>query len=397
MRKSWLPPAGENVFQRIKAARAEAVAKGKKIIDLSIGQPTGPAIRMAREFATSAILSDDQQMHEYQDNGCLPMPDFAKRFVQCHVSVNLCTINDLSCLPTPGTKPILGLMPITCGASFNNTLLRIGTLTDPGYSTPSYWANIFRAYTNHHPIELGQKNNFLFTLDQIEWLKDGGLLMMNYPHNPSGKTMNREWLEMICKFCQASNIRIFNDAAYAILHHTEGHVTLAEVAINYPALSWMEAYSASKAGNFTGWRIGAMVGSEDFVSDFARIKGNTDSGFNAALALGVLHLFENGLNHIDTVKELYRLRIEAIVQTLSCRGMKLAVQPEAGFFTLWMAPASAFGVAIKDAEQFNNLMIENTGVMGVPFGSYIRYAVVGPVIENIDEIAAAFDKAKVSY
>lgn len=69
MRESRLPKGGMNLFQTIKAKRAEAAAKGIKIINLSIGQPEGPALESARIAAAEAVMSDAESMHEYQDNG----------------------------------------------------------------------------------------------------------------------------------------------------------------------------------------------------------------------------------------------------------------------------------------------------------------------------------------
>ena len=78
--------------------------------------------------------------------------------------------------------------------------------------------------------------------------------------------------------------------------------------------------------------------------------------------------------------------------------MKLAVEPDAGFFALFLCPKRAFGQDIADADQFNQLMIKNTGVVGVDFGQYIRYAICAAPVEGlIDEIRAAFEKAQVSY
>ena len=79
--------------------------------------------------------------------------------------------------------------------------------------------------------------------------------------------------------------------------------------------------------------------------------------------------------------------------------MRLAVEPKAGFFALFEVPKMAFGLSIRDAEEFNLLMIEKTGIVGVHFHPYIRYAVV----ENIDNmntikaIASGFKMANVSY
>ena len=66
-------------------------------------------------------------------------------------------------------------------------------------------------------------------------------------------------------------------------------VTLAEVAVDYADLSWAEAYTAAKLiGNGTGWHVGAMVGSSDFIGDIKEVKGKTDAGFVAPMAAGVI-------------------------------------------------------------------------------------------------------------
>ena len=116
MRKSLLPGGGINLFQGIKAKTREAEATGKTIYRLSIGQPAGPALLSARKAAAEAVMSDKESMHEYQDNGSPGIPDFAKRFVQAHFEFNLAG-KDLEYLPTPGNKPMLGLVQLACGAA----------------------------------------------------------------------------------------------------------------------------------------------------------------------------------------------------------------------------------------------------------------------------------------
>lgn len=222
--------------------------------------------------------------------------------------------------------------------------------------------------------------------------------MMNYPHNPSGQVATREWLQDVCAGAEKNNVRLFNDAAYAILAHSSEHCTLAEVAQDFPNLSWAEAFSASKAiGNGTGWRIGAIVGSPDFVGDIATIKGNTDSGFVAPMAAGALYALQHAKQIIGSCRKTYERRISTLCRILGSYGMRLAVNPGAGFFTLWLAPKRAFGRKIARAEEFNFLMIEETGVVGVHFHPYIRYAVTGDVEAMVGPIANAFARAQVSY
>ncbi|MFA6227534.1 MAG: aminotransferase class I/II-fold pyridoxal phosphate-dependent enzyme [Candidatus Paceibacterota bacterium] len=392
MQKSRLPAGGENVFQRIKRVRREAEEKGVKIINLSIGQPTGPASEIARKAAAEWILSDRQEVHEYQDNGCLPCSDFAKRFVRFHMSAGISAelLNHAEFLPIPGIKPMLPLIPLACRASADQNMW-VQTMTNPGYPPPATWANSL-GY-RHVSIRTHIKNQFIF--DELG-LQIVDLVMMNYPHNPSGQVSKHDWLCELCAYCERNNIRIFNDAAYARLVYGE-HSCLAEVAWQFPNLSWAEAFSASKLGNLTGWRVGAMVGSPDFIGDIRTIKGNADSGFNAALAMGALALLENGKEEIEGLKRMYSSRLKLLSNTLRELGMKIALEPQAGFFLLCESPKHAFGQDVANAEEFNNLMIQKTGVMGVPFDPYIRYAVVGDVESDLREITLAFVEAKVSY
>ncbi|MCK4540522.1 hypothetical protein KAU09_05225 [Candidatus Parcubacteria bacterium] len=70
----------------------------------------------ARKAAAKAILSEEESMHEYQNNGSPGIPGFAKRFIQAHVpKINLDICNNIDFLPTPGTKPMLSLIPMACG------------------------------------------------------------------------------------------------------------------------------------------------------------------------------------------------------------------------------------------------------------------------------------------
>ena len=396
--ESWLPQGGTNLFQQIKAWSTEAEGKGRKLYRLSIGQPIGPALLSARKAAAEAVMSDAESMHEYQDNGSPGVPDFAQRFIQALVSEDLANAY-VSYLPIPGIKPMLGLIPLACGSDGQPAFTRLGlvTNTNPGYPTPRDWG-VYLGCDVWEP-KLTPNNLFRFSVDEDIQDEDTCLIMMNYPHNPSGQIATREWLEELCGYCAAEGKRLFNDGAYIPLSHNPESCTLTEVALDFQSLSWAEAFSASKViGNGTGWRIGAIVGSPDFIGDIAKIKGNTDSGFVAFSAAGVIHAVENDKKGIEQCRKTYEERLRLLIASLTHYGMRLAVEPGAGFFTLWKVPKKAFGKKVKDAEHFNRMMIERTGLVGVHFNpDYIRYAVTGDIKAMLPDIEAAITKAAVSY
>lgn len=396
--QSWLPEGGANLFQEIKRTCLAREKSGGKVYRLTIGQPSGPALESARLACADAVLTDKESMHEYQDNGSPGIPDFARDFVQLHVLRGLNKFFDsgqISLLPIPGIKPMLGQVILSTGVSTGKKVV-VATMTDPGYPTPAVQCRYLRV--DNIVLPTNPDNSFRFDPHDISLAVK--LVMANYPHNPSGQIATKEFWLRLCQYCSDYGIRLFNDAAYAILAHDNEACTLAEVAVDFPNLSWVEAYSASKViGNGTGWRIGAMVGSADFIADIATIKGNTDSGFFAPAAVGVLRSMQSDRKSIIENRIIYGDRIELLSEKLISYGMKPAVRPGAGFFTLWLSPKQAFNQEVENAEQFNRLMIEKTGVAGVPFGKYIRYAVTSPIEEISwqEVISAAFDAANVRY
>ncbi len=392
MRTSRLGAGAENVFQIVRTKRAEAQARGMTLIDLSIGEPRGAALLSARKAAAVAVMSDDEAMHAYQYNASPGVPHFAPRFIQAHVPRTFAP-DAVDYLPIPGIKPILGLLPLACGCA--EQPMTVATTTSPGYPTPLDWCG-YHPLVTHYALPLNPGNAFRFAPEDIQPGTD--LIMMNYPHNPSGQVATRDWLHQVCAYCSAHNIRLFNDAAYYVLSYTPDSATLAEVAPEYPELSWAEGFTAAKLiGNGTGWHVGAMIGSPDFIGDLKVVKGKTDTGFVAPMAAGVVAAFEQDQAGIACYREMYHTRLTLFADLLTGQGMRLALEPTAGFYTLWLIPTRAFGKPVQDAQHFNFMMIEETGVVGVHFPGYMRYAVCADVAAVATEITAAFKHAEVAY
>jgi aspartate/methionine/tyrosine aminotransferase len=377
---------------QIRQKRGAAEAEGQRLLDLSIGEPKGPALASARKAAAAAVMSEDEPMHAYQYNDSPAVPDFARRFVRAHLREDLPDTN-VDYLPIPGIKPILGLLPLACGCA--NDDIAVMTMTKPGYPIPANWC-AYHPRVTHAPLPLSSANGFCFSPSDVPPGTD--LLMTNYPHNPSGQIAEADWVRDLCRYCAENDVRLFNDAAYVALSHADTSVTFSEIAFDFPDLSWAEAFTAAKLiGNGTGWHVGAIAGSPDFIGDIKEVKGKTDAGFVAPMAAGVIATLGTDAAGIEGFRAIYRQRLTLLQTLLVDCGMRLAIVPRAGFYTLWETPDQAFGERIESGEHFNFLMIEKTGVVGVHFGDYLRYAVCTDVFAIRDEIEAAFRAAKVSY
>jgi len=392
MRQSRLEAGGANVLMAIRAKRAEVEAAGKVLLDLSIGEPKGPALLSAREAARDAVMSEDEAMHAYQYNDSPAVPGFAERFVHAHVKGSL-ENQDVNYLPILGIKPILGLLPLACGCAVRE--VKVATTTKPGYPIPADWCAL-HPLVSHEALPLTVANTFRFAPDDIDPATD--LIMMNYPHNPSGQIATRDWLHNICAYCEQHDIRLFNDAAYISLSHTDESALLSDVANDYANLSWSEGFTAAKLiGNGTGWHVGALVGSPDFIDDMKVIKGKADAGLVPPMAAGALEALETDSEGIEAVRLMYERRLAMLVELLSDCGLRPAHRPRAGFFTLWESPTEAFGEKMSSGADFNFRMIDEVGVVGVHFSDFVRYAVCADVEKMAPDLEKAFRQASVKY
>ena len=115
------------------------------------------------------------------------------------------------------------------------------------------------------------------------------------------------------------------------------------------------------------------------------------------MAAGALHALETDQDGIDGYRQMYKQRIDLLIELLAGHGMRLALKPRAGFYTLWQAPDRAFGRVMQSSEDFNMAMIEETGVVGVHFPGSIRYAVCADVAAMKGGLHEAFQAANVAY
>lgn len=425
-RVTRLPKGGQNIFGEVKGMRTAVESTGADIWPMSIGQPVGPALRIAKVFIAAASLMPFEDIDGYQDNGApgvtkffdeifrggpeakdsidlikrlLPdfdlhslekCPDFAREFSQAHSGVDLGVFRGLDYVPIPGIKPILGYVISACQPR------KVATMSFPGYPTPAYQCG--RLGVEHQALPLTSENNFLVSPDDVD--SDVDLIMVNYPNNPTGQISTEGYWHDLCSFCETYGKRLFNDGAYNMLAPSE-HSPLKNIAIHYPGLSWAESDSESKMGaNFTGHRVGAIVGSDDFVGDIKIIKGNSDSGFYAPAAVGAIIVLRYAMEEIMRYRQIFQRRQKLFCKIALSHGMRPVVDPKGTFFNLWETPKRAFGQDIRDSKHFNEVTVHHTGLLAVHIApECIRYAVVAD-IENegfTRAIEIAFELMKPGY
>jgi LL-diaminopimelate aminotransferase len=398
-----IPASGINLFQLIYVLIREYREKtGREPLNLSLGNPDGVPPEALLRLQGQYAADPGYDYHTYAEDKDLG--GFASAMVSLHGGIDVRAHAHLRVLPIPGIKTASALIPLACGLHLPDAARR-GTFRVasnlPAYDVIGTWsAGYLGARRTAWPLLSGDGMRPKIARLKEALRKDGAdradLVFTIRPGNPAavGAT-EAEWRELIA-FCLEKGTRLVNDAAYSGLATEGSHVPLARVARDFPDLEWLELYSVSKSFNDPGARLGALVGSKDFVEDFVLVKGNADSGPTPSVlaAYGEFLSDEKAARAaLGAIRELYERRLAVLIPALEDAGLRPACRTEAGFFTLWRVPASAFGkmLSIENRhEAFNRAAIAEAGIVGVHFAGrtedggvepLIRYAVCADVLD----------------
>lgn len=399
-----IPPAGINLFQFIYVLIREYKKRtGLAPLNLSLGNPDGIPPEAIRALKAKYAADPGYDYHTYAEDKNLL--GFAENMILRHSGLDVRLHSHLRALPIAGIKTTSALIPLACGLHLPDKARRGSFRVAsnlPAYDVIGAWSDPYLgAQRTVWPLVPADNMRLNVARLKAALQRDGtdraDLIFVIRPGNPAAVGASAaDWRELIV-FCLEKGMRLVNDAAYAGLAAAGSHVPLASVAKDYPDLEWLELFSVSKSFNDPGARLGALVGSQNFVEDFLVIKGNADSG----PVPGVMAAYGEFLNDpvktqaaLDAIRGLYEKRLAYLIPRLSAAGLRPACATEAGFFTLWKTPKEGFGKhlpAVNRHEAFNRAVIAETGIVGVHFSGFdaalspeplIRYAVCADVLDK---------------
>ncbi len=403
-----IPASGINLFQLIYILRNEYESKtGKKALNLSLGNPDGVPPPAIRELQAHYAADPGFAYHTYAEDTNLHR--FVEGMVRLHGGIDIDEFDHVGGVPIPGIKTAGALIPLACGLhlpdrSRRDSFKLVSNL--PAYDVIGTWTH---SYLGAERIvwPLVSEDDMRLNIERLDTalaareIDSVDVVYVIRPGNPAAVGANvDEWTQLL-DWCVAKGARLVNDAAYAGLCESGKHTSLAQVASLRTDCEWAEMYSVSKSFSDPGARLGALVGSKDFVQDFTLIKGNTESGPVPSMMAAYGDFLadqKRAQSALDTQRDLYRNRLDYIIGKLKEIGLRPACETSAGFFTLWQVPKRAFGISLSndprcagqsDHEAFNRLVIDETGIVGVHFQgpgsdghgeSLIRYAVCDDVL-----------------
>lgn len=369
---------GAEVFASLNNKLLALKAQGKTIYNMSVGTPDFKPYGHVVEALTQA--AQDPEMWKYALRDLPELKQAVCDYYERRFGVSGITPSMVqSCNGTQEGVGHLGLALLDPG----DTIL----VPDPCYPVFEAGAKIADAKLEYYPLVA--EHNYLPYVAGIdpEVADRAKYMIVSLPANPVGSVGTPEVYEEIIAFAREHDLLIVHDNAYSdIVFDGEPGGSF----LQYPgALEvGVEFFSLSKSFNVTGARIGFLIGREDVVSAFAKLRGQIDFGMFFPIQKAAIACLNGPRDEVEAQRLKYQERRDALCDGLEGLGWE---RPNAhGSMFVW----AKLPGGRTDSMAFCEELMEKAGVVVTPGASFgpsgeghVRMALVLPP----DQIALAVE------
>ena len=371
-----LPPY---MFGKLRQLTHERRQQGVDIIDLGMGNPSQPTPQHIVDKLCEA--AQEPRHHRYSaSRGIFNL----RREISWHYDRRFSVQIDpeREAIAVIGTKE--GFAHLALALIDEGDLALV-----PNPTFPIHIYSIILAGGSVVSLPLREENQFVPSLDEIAkdiWPRPK-VLILSFPHNPTGAVVDLAFFEAIVDFAKRQNIIVIHDLAYADIVF-DGYEAPSFLQAKGAKDIGVEFISLSKSYNMAGWRCGFAVGNQEIVGALARIKGYYDYGIFAPVQVAAIMALRTSMDFLKENAETYRQRRDVLVEGLNRIGWNMQ-KPKATMFVWAPIPdqfrhLSSMDFAMKLLDEAEVCVSPGAG-FGQNGEGYVRIALV----ENEDRIRQA--------
>ena len=196
-----------------------------------------------------------------------------------------------------------------------------------------YPAGAFSAGAKIIEVQLNAPN-WTFSLDDLalKLTKKTKAILINTPHNPTGRVFSREELTILSQFAQKNDLLVITDEVYEELIFDDTEVTrLASL----PGMRerTITISSTAKTFSFTGWKVGFAYAPKHLTEALRRVHQFTVFCSATPLQMGMCRALELGAEYYDSLRREYTERRNKLCSGLKSLGYKFLL-PKGTYFVV---------------------------------------------------------------
>lgn len=364
-----LPPY---VFATVFRLKEEALAAGREVIDLGVGNPDGRAPQNIIAALTRTLTDESWNCHGY--GTFKGLPQFREAIASWYGSrfgVELDPHTET--LPLIGSKE--GLANLMRGY-----LNRGDTVIIPSPCYPAYFGAARLCEAEIYEPALTEDQGFVLDFETIPAMvaDRARMLILNYPHNPTGGICNLDFYKAAVAWCKEHQILLVSDIAYSELGFDPQSPPPSVFQVEGAREVAVEFQSLSKSHNMAGWRTGFAVGAAEVIATLGRVKSNVDFSLFGGIQMAAVEALTGSQQICADNRALYQHRGELMAAGYRQLGWNVPA-PLATMY-IWARIPAPWG---DDDFAFISEVFEKSGVLlspGSGFGvhgkGYVRTSLV---------------------
>ncbi|MFP7469620.1 aminotransferase A [Niallia taxi] len=334
------------------------VAGKKDMLSLTIGQPDFPTPDHIKEAAKKAI---DEDFTTYTHNaGDLSLREAASNFVNQKYGLNY----------NPQSEVI-----VTAGASeaidiaFRTILDEGVEVILPGPVYPGYEPIV--RLCGADPVYVDIKDNgFRFTAELIApyITNKTRCIVLPYPSNPTGVSLNKQELLAIAELLKDKDIFVLADEIYSELLFDADHISIG----SFLREKTIVINGLSKSHSMTGWRIGFLFAPESICQQILKVHQYNVTCASSVSQRAALQALTVGINDSLSMKEEYKKRRDYLYSRLADMGLEV-INPDGAFYFFIKIPVagtSSFDFCLDLVEKANLAVVPGSAFSALGEGYF---------------------------
>lgn len=294
----------ETAFEVLAKAR-ELERQGRDIVHLEIGEPDFATARHVSDAAAQALR--DGYTHYGPSQGLPELREEIARYVQRTRGV---AVDPAHVVVTPGAKPILFYAMLALVQRGDQVVY-----PDPGF--PIYESMV--RFCGGRPVPLlfrQEGDRFLVDLEDLapKINRHTRLVILNFPHNPTGATLTGPQLERLADLLQGTDAVVMTDEVYGEILYEGRHLSLFSVPGLRERTILVDGFSKTYA--MTGWRLGYGVLPGPLVPHVVKLIVNSVSCASTFIQRAAIQALAGPQESVGEMVEAFRQRRDAIVSGL---------------------------------------------------------------------------------
>jgi acetylornithine/N-succinyldiaminopimelate aminotransferase len=369
----------KNLMVALDEKKQALRAQGKRLFDFGLGDPKEPTATFLRDALRAAV----PEVSQYPSPaGTAALRRACAGYLERRFGVKVDPERQI--VPATGAKETIFHLPFAfAGGDPRRTKV---VMPDPGY--PTYEVGTRFAGLEPVKVPLTAARRFLLEPEDVgdEVLSRTLLFWLSYPHNPTGATAPRDYLERVGRAALRHGFLVVSDECYVDVYFGERPLSMLEVQVE----NVVAVHSCSKRSGMTGYRSGFVAGDPDVVALLRRARSHPGVASPDFVSAAAIAAWSDDA-HVVERREIFRRKRDRFLAFFAERGLRC--EGSQATLYLWVRVPEGHSSA-----SYAMALLEHGIVVapGTAFGAgegYLRLALV-PTLAECEEAIQAWSEVR---